>query len=90
MNKEELVAAVAAKTGVTKKSAEEAVNAVFDTITDIIRDGDKVTVSGFGTFFLGQRAARLGRNPRTGETVHIPARKVPRFTPGKNLKEMAK
>ena len=90
MNKEELVTAVAAKTGLTKKSAEEAVAAVFDTITDVIRDGDKVTLSGFGTFFLAQRAARLGRNPKTGAEVHIPACKVPRFTPGKKLKEMAK
>lgn len=90
MNKEELVTAVAGKTGMTKKSAEEAVNAVFDTIADIIRDGDKVTVSGFGTFFLGQRAARRGRNPKTGAEVQIPACKVPRFTPGKKLKEMAR
>ncbi|MCX6601498.1 MAG: HU family DNA-binding protein [bacterium] len=90
MNKDELVTAVAAKTGMTKKTAEETVNAVFDTISDVIRDGDKVTISGFGTFFLAERAARTGRNPRTGEEVHISARKVPRFIPGKKLKEMAK
>ena len=90
MNKDELVTAVAAKTGMTKKTAEETVNAVFDTIADVIRDGDKVTISGFGTFFLTERAARTGRNPRTGEEVHIAARKVPRFIPGKKLKEMAR
>jgi DNA-binding protein HU-beta len=90
MNKEELVTAVAAKTGMTKKTGEETVNAVFDTIADVIRDGDKVTISGFGTFFLAERAARTGRNPRTGEEVHIAARKVPRFIPGKKLKEMAR
>jgi len=90
MNKEELATAVAAKTGITKKVAEEAVNAVFDTIADVVRDGDKVTVAGFGTFALIERAARKGRNPKTGEMIEIAPTKAPRFTPGKKLKEMAK
>ncbi|MBU0508617.1 HU family DNA-binding protein [bacterium] len=90
MNKAELVTAVAAKTGMTKRSAEEVVNALFDTITDAVRDGDKVTVSGFGTFLLVERAARLGRNPKTGQEIHIAARKMPRFIPGKTFREMAK
>ncbi|RPH95927.1 HU family DNA-binding protein [candidate division KSB1 bacterium] len=90
MTREELTVAVAAKTGITREFSSEVVTAVFETIADIIRDGDKVTVTDFGTFFLGQRAARQGRNPRTGEKIEIPARKVPRFTPAKKLKEIAK
>jgi DNA-binding protein HU-beta len=90
MNKEELVTAVAAKTGLQKKGAEEAVQTVFDTIRDAVWDGDKVTVAGFGTFLLTERAARTGRNPRTGESVEIAARKVPKFTPGKQFKEYVK
>lgn len=90
MNKEELVNAVAAKSGLSKKGAEETVQAVFDTIRDAVWDGDKVTVAGFGTFLLTERAARTGRNPRTGEPVEIAARKVPKFTPGKQFKEYGK
>lgn len=89
MNKEELATALAAKTGLTKKSAEETLNAVLETILDVVRDGDKVTISGFGTFLLVERAARKGRNPKTGEEIHIAARKLPRFIPGKRFKEMA-
>lgn len=90
MNKEELATAVAAKTGTTKKRAEEAVEAVLDTIADVIRDGDKVTLAGFGSFVLVERAARKGRNPKTGETIEIAATKAARFTPGKRLREMAR
>ena len=90
MNKEELVTALAAKTGLTKRSAEEVVNALTETIMDIVRDGDKVTIAGFGTFLLAERAARLGRNPKTGEEIRIPPRKVPRFLPGKTFRELAK
>lgn len=89
MNKEELATALAAKTGLTKRSAEETLNAVLDTILDVVRDGDKVTISGFGTFLLVERAARKGRNPKTGEEILIAARKLPRFIPGKRFKEMA-
>ncbi|MFZ5432620.1 MAG: HU family DNA-binding protein [Calditrichota bacterium] len=90
MNKAELVTAVAAKTGMTKRSAEETLDAVLDTITDAVRDGDKVAVTGFGTFLLTERAARIGRNPKTGEEIQIAARKLPRFIPGKKFREMAK
>jgi DNA-binding protein HU-beta len=90
MNKEELVTAIAAKTGLTKRSAEECLDAVLDTITDAVRDGDKITMSGFGTFLLVERAARKARNPKTGQEILIPTRKMPRFVPGKKFKEMAK
>ncbi len=90
MNKAELVTAVAAKTGMTKRSAEETLDAVLDTITDAVRDGDKVAVTGFGTFLLTERAARIGRNPKTGEEIQIAARKLPRFIPGRKFREMAK
>jgi DNA-binding protein HU-beta len=90
MNKLELTTAVSAKTGLTKKSADEAVDAVLDTIMDAVRDGDKVTITGFGTFLLVERAARLGRNPKTGEEISIAPRKQPRFVPGKLFREMSK
>ncbi len=90
MNKEELVTAIAAKTGLTKKSAEEVLDAVLDTVADTVRDGDRVTLSGFGTFLLVERAARKGRNPRTGEEIQIAPRKAPRFLPGKWFRELAK
>jgi len=89
MNKDELVTAVSVKAGITKKVAEDVVNAVFETISDVVRDGDKVTLAGFGTFALVERAPRKGRNPKTGSMIEIAARKMPRFTPGKKLKEMA-
>jgi DNA-binding protein HU-beta len=90
VNKAELVTALSAKTGLTKKSAEEALDAMLDTIADIVRDGDKVNVAGFGTFVLVERAARKARNPKTGQEVLIAPRKVPRFIPGKKFREMAK
>lgn len=90
MNKDELVAAIAAKTGLTKGSADEFLKAVLDTITDAVRDGDKVTLSGFGTFLLTERAARIGRNPRTGASLSIAARKTPRFVPAKQFRDLAK
>ena len=90
MNKAELVTAVAAKTALSKTSAEETLDAVLETIMDAVRDGDKVIISGFGTFYLVERAARIGRDPKTGEEIHIAARKLPRFVPGKKFKEMAK
>ena len=88
MNKEEIVNAIAAKTGTTKRQAEEALVAMLDTIRDAIRDGDKVTLVGFGTFILVERAPRKGRNPRTHEEIEIPLRKVPRFIPGKDFKQL--
>ena len=87
MNKLELINAVSAKTGQTKRASEEMLDAILDTIKDTVSDGDKVTLVGFGTFAMLQRAARTGRNPRTGNTINIPAKKVPRFIPGKDFRE---
>ncbi len=89
MNKSELVSAVAAN-GLSKKDAEVAVNAVFGAISDALAKGDSVQLIGFGTFSVKERAAREGRNPRTGETVKIAASKVPAFKAGKGLKDKVK
>lgn len=86
MNKGELINAVVAN-GLTKKDAETAVNAVFGAIEDALAKGDSVQLIGFGTFGVKERAAREGRNPRTGETVKIAAAKVPTFKAGKGLKD---
>ena len=85
MNKTELVAAVATKADLSKKDAEAAVKAVIDAA-----DGDKVALVGFGTFEVKTRAARTGKNPRTGETISIPASKVPSFKAGAALKNAVK
>lgn len=87
MNKTELVAAVAEKAGLTKKDAESAVAAVFESIESALANGDKVQLIGFGTFEVKQRAAREGRNPSTGETIAIAASKVPSFKAGAGLKK---
>ena len=87
MNKTELIAAVAAKTGLTKKDAEKVVNATIDTITESLVKGDKVNVSGFGIFEVKTRGERVGRNPRTKETIQIPATKLPAFKASKTLKD---
>ncbi len=87
MNKAELVAKVAEKSGLTKKDSERAVSAVFETIEDAIAKGDKVSLVGFGTFERRVRQAREGRNPRTGAVVKIKAAKVPVFKAGKALKD---
>lgn len=90
MNKTDLVAAVAAKAEISKKDAEAAVSAVFASITDALADGDKVSLIGFGTFEVKDRAARTGLNPRTGEKLSIPASKTPAFKAGKALKNAVK
>ena len=87
MNKAELVNKVAEKAGLSKKDAEKAVVAVFDTIQTSLQAGDKVQLVGFGTFETRERGARTGRNPRSGETIQIPASKVPAFKAGKALKD---
>ena len=87
MNKTELVAAVAQKTGLTKKDAEKVVNATIESITESLVNGDKVNVSGFGIFEVKARAARTGRNPRTNENIEIPATKLPAFKASKTLKD---
>ena len=86
MNKSELVAAVAAKAGLSKKDGEKAVNAAFEAITEALVKGDKVQLIGFGTFGTKKRAARTGRNPQTGATIKVPASKVVSFAPSSALK----
>ena len=88
MNKAELIAAIAAKTGDTKKGAEASVNAFVDVITDALAKGDKVQLVGFGSFEVRKRAARKGRNPQTKEEIKIPASKAPVFKAGKALKDL--
>ena len=88
MNKAELVAAIAAKTGDTKKGAEASVNAFVDVITDALAKGDKVQLVGFWSFEVRKGAARKGRNPRTKEEIKIPASKAPVFKAGKALKDL--
>ena len=88
MNKAELIAAIAAKTGETKKSAEETLNAFVSVVTDSLTKGDKVQLVGFGSFEVRKRAARKGRNPQTKEEIKIPASKAPVFKAGKQLKEL--
>ncbi len=90
MNKEELVERIATKTGLTKKDALDAVNTTLDTVTISLKKGEKVTLVGFGTFLVRRLRARDGRNPQTGARIKIPAKKVPRFTPGKELKAAIK
>ena len=87
MNKTELIAAVAEKTGLTKKEAERIVNATFETVAEALKKGDKVSVSGFGIFEVKTREARIGRNPRTKEEIKIPATKLPAFKASKTLKD---
>ena len=87
MKKVELVESVAKKAGLTKADAAKAVDAVFDSIKGALVKGDKVTLVGFGTFGVSKRAAREGRNPRTGETVRIAARKAVNFKAGSALKD---
>ncbi len=90
MNKGELVSSVAEGAGLSKKDAEKAVAAVFDSITTALTSGDKVQLVGFGTFEVRDRAARTGHNPKTNESIQIPASKVPAFKAGKALKDSVK
>jgi len=87
VNKNELVAAVAESTGLSKSDAAKAVDSVFDSITDALKKGDEIRLVGFGTFSVAERAASEGRNPRTGEKISIPASKQPKFKAGKGLKD---
>ena len=88
MNKAELVAAVAAKTGDTKKAAEASVDAFVSAVKESLKKGEKVQLVGFGAFEVRKRAARKGRNPQTKEEIKIPASKAPVFKAGKQLKEL--
>ena len=89
-NKQDLIAEVAAKTGLTKKDSEKAVNAFGEVVTEFLAKGEKVQLIGFGNFEVRSRAERKGRNPQTGEEIKIPASKVPAFKPGKALKDAVK
>ena len=88
MNKSDLIAAMAAKTGSTKKDAEATLNAFVDVVTDSLVKGEKVQWVGFGSFEVRKRAARKGRNPQTKEEIKIPASKAPVFKAGKALKDI--
>ena len=87
MNKTELIAAVAESAGLSKKDTERVVNTALDTITTALCKGEKVQISGFGTFEVKDREARVGRNPHTKEAIEIPATKVPGFKASKTLKD---
>ena len=87
MNKSELVAAIAERTGTTKVAAEEALKATIEVISEQLASGDTITLIGFGTFKVAKREARTGRNPQTGESLDIPEKNVVKFSPGKALEE---
>jgi len=90
MTKADLVAQVTKKAGLTAKASKDAVNSVFGSVSDALKRGEKVVVTGFGTFMVRKRASRKGRNPQTGAEIQIPATKTPGFTAGKSLKRMVK
>ncbi|CAA2931044.1 HU family DNA-binding protein [Arsenophonus endosymbiont of Bemisia tabaci] len=90
MNKTELINQIAEKADLTKKDSEKALNAFIETVTKTLKVGDDIQLVGFGSFQVKQRAARDGRNPKTGETLKIAAAKVPIFKAGKTLKEAVK
>lgn len=88
MNRTELVAAMAEKSQLSKKDAESALKAFIDVVSEEMQKGEKIQLVGFGTFEVSERAAREGRNPKSGEVMNIPASKTPKFKAGKALKDM--
>ena len=90
MTKQDMVDLVAKKASLTNKAARESVQAMLDGVRDALKRGEKVVVTGFGTFSVRSRAARKGRNPQTGAEIQIPATKTPGFTAGKSLKRLVK
>ncbi|TSC63919.1 MAG: DNA-binding protein HU-beta [Microgenomates group bacterium Gr01-1014_93] len=90
MTKNELIEKVSKKANLTKKASRESVNSTFNFIRDSLVRGEKVVITGFGTFLVRSRAARRGRNPQTGETIQIPSKKLPGFTAGKTIKRLIK
>lgn len=90
MNKADLIEALAASHDLTKTKAGEIIDTLFGQIEQTLANGDEVTLVGFGTFGVAKRAARTGRNPKTGQTIKIEAKKVPKFRPGKGLRDALK
>ena len=90
MNKKEIVATMAKKTGLTMKDCETALSSFMQSVEDALKSGDKVLLTGFGTFKVRERAARVGKNPRTGEPVNVAASRTPDFKAGKTLKDALK
>lgn len=90
MNKTELISIVAEKANLSKKVTEETIDVLFDSIQEVLSKGEKVVISGFGTFEVRNRVARTGRNPRTGEDISIPGQKSPAFKAGKVLKDLVR
>ena len=90
MTKRDLIEVVAKKANLTNKASRDAVQAFIGSIRDSLKRGEKVVITGFGTFSIRQRAERVGRNPKTGEKITIQARKAPGFTPGKTLKKVVR
>jgi DNA-binding protein HU-beta len=90
MTKNELIEKVAKKSSLTKRAASDAVNSTFGLISEALLRGEKIIITGFGTFVIRSRAARRGRNPQTGQTIQIPQKKTPGFTAGKTLKRKIK
>lgn len=90
MTKKDLIELVAKKANLTNKAARDSVSSMLNAIRDSLKRGEKVVITGFGTFSIRKRAARPGRNPKTGERITIQARKAPGFTPGKTLKKAVK
>jgi len=90
MNRTELIAAIAEKSGLSKKDSEKALKTFMDVVTEELKKGEKVQVVGFGNFEVSERSEREGKNPQTGEKMTIPSCKVPKFKPGKALKDAVK
>ncbi len=90
MNKQALVEAISEKIGVTKVQGEQAIDCIIDSIVSTIKTGGEVSIAGLGIFAAKQRAARTARNPRTGESIQVPAMRVPKFRPAKALKDSVK
>ncbi|ACO75327.1 HU family DNA-binding protein [Laribacter hongkongensis] len=87
MNKSELIDAIAASADLPKAAAGKALDGMIEALTEALKKGDTVTLVGFGSFYVGERAERKGRNPKTGEEITIPSAKTPKFRPGKALKD---
>ena len=90
MTKTDLIQELAERADLTKRAADDALNALLDIISEQLSQGNKVTLTGFGTFLVRRRAARMGRNPQTGEPIHIPEQKTPAFRAGSALKDAIK